>query len=49
MLTQTHARLLTPALASATDPLADFPRLHKALANVRAALDDYAEREGLAA
>ena len=26
VLTQTHARLLTPALASATDPLADFPR-----------------------
>ena len=49
VLTQTHARLLTPALASATDPLADFPRLHKALANVRAALDDYAQREGLAA
>ena len=49
VLTQTHARLLTPALASATDPPADFPRLHKALDNVHAALDDYAERQGLAA
>ncbi len=26
VLTQTHARLLSPALASATDPTADFPR-----------------------
>jgi hypothetical protein len=49
VLTQTHARLLTPALASATDLSADFPRLHRALDNVQTALDDYAKREGLAA
>jgi signal transduction protein with GAF and PtsI domain len=49
VLTQTHARLLTPALASATDPSAEFPRLHRAVQNVRAALDDYAHRHGLAA
>ena len=35
VLTQTHARLLSPALASATDPTADFPHLHRALDNVR--------------
>jgi hypothetical protein len=49
VLTQTHARLLSPALASTTDPTADFPQLHRTLDNVRAALDDYAKREGLAA
>ena len=49
VLTQTHARLLPPALAAATDPTADFPRLHKALDNVQTVLDDYAERQGLAA
>jgi len=49
VLTQTHERLLTPALAAATDPAADFPRLHKALDNVQAALDDYSQRQGLAA
>ncbi len=49
VLTQTHARLLSPALASATNPTADFPRLHRALENVRTALDDYAKRQGLAA
>ena len=42
VLTQTHARLLSPALASATDPTADFPHLHRALNNVYTALDDYA-------
>jgi hypothetical protein len=49
VLTQTHERLLTPALAAANDPLADFPRLHRALDNVHTALDEYATREGLAA
>jgi len=49
VLTQTHTRLLTPALAAATDPLADFPQLHRALHNVQTVLDDYAYRQGLAA
>jgi hypothetical protein len=49
VLTQTHARLLSPALASTTDPTADFPHLHRTLDNVHAALDDYAKRQGLAA
>jgi hypothetical protein len=49
VLTQTHERLLSPALAAASDPVADFPRLHRALDNVRTTLDDYAKREGLAA
>ena len=49
VLTQTHDRILTPALAAASDPLADFPRLHQALDNVQTALDDYAKRQGLAA
>jgi hypothetical protein len=49
VLTQTHNRILTPALASATDPSANFPRLHRALDNVQTAIDDYAKREGLAA
>jgi len=49
VLTQTHQRLLSPALASTTAPTADFPRLHRALDNVQAALDDYANRQGLAA
>ncbi len=49
VLTQTHARLLSPALASARAPTADFPHLHRALDNVQAALDDYAKRQGLAA
>jgi len=49
VLTQTHARLLTPALAAANDPLADFPQLHRKLDNVQTALDDYAKRQGLAA
>jgi len=49
VLTQIHARLISPALAAATDPAAEFPRLHRALDNVQAVLDDYAERQGLAA
>ncbi len=49
VLTQTHNRLLTPAFAAATEPLADFPHLHRALDNVQTALDDYAKRQGLAA
>jgi hypothetical protein len=38
-----------PALAAASNPPADFPRLHRALDNVRDTLDAYAKREGLAA
>ena len=49
VLTQTHARLLTPAFAAATEPLADFPHLHRALDNVQTALDHYAKRQGLTA
>jgi len=49
VLTQTHTRLLNPALAAATDPLADFPHIHRALDNVQTALDHYAKRQGLAA
>ena len=49
VLTQTHERLLNPALAAVTDSPAEFPRLRRALDNVRCALDDYAKREGLAA
>ncbi len=49
VLTQTHNRIITPALAAANDPLTDFPRLHRAVHNVRTALDEYARREGLAA
>ena len=49
VLTQTHERLLSPAIAAATDPAAEFPRLRRALDNVRGALDDYAKRQGLAA
>ena len=49
VITQTHARLLSPAIASATDLTADIPRLHRALDNVQAALDDYAKHQGLAA
>jgi len=37
VLTQTHTRLLSPALGAATDPLADFPRLHRALDDVQTA------------
>jgi hypothetical protein len=49
VLTQTHERLLTPALAAATDPAAQFPRLRRALDNVQTTLADYAKHEGLAA
>jgi hypothetical protein len=49
VLTQTHERLLTPALAAATNPVADIPHLHRLLDTVRTTLDDYAKREGLAA
>ena len=49
VLTQTHERLLSPALAAASNPLADFPRLHRALDNVQTVLHDYSKREGLAA
>jgi hypothetical protein len=49
VLTQTHERLLTPALAAATNPAADIPHLHRLLDTVRTTLDDYAKREGLAA
>jgi hypothetical protein len=49
VLTQTHARLLSPALAAAIDPLADFPHLHRTLDNVQTTLNDYAKRQGLAA
>jgi hypothetical protein len=49
VFTQTHTRLLTPALAAATDPLADFPRLHGKLNQLQSALDDHAQRQGLAA
>ena len=49
VLTQTHTRLLSPALGAATDPLADSPRLHRALDDVQTVLDDYAKRQGLAA
>jgi hypothetical protein len=49
VLTQTHARLLSPALASASYPAPDFPRLHRALDDVQTALIDYAKRQGLAA
>ena len=49
VLTQTHNRILTPALAAATNPVADFPDLHRAVNNVTAVLDRYATQEGLAA
>ena len=49
VFTQTHARLLAPALAAASDPLADFPRLHRKLSELQSALDDHAHRQGLAA
>jgi hypothetical protein len=49
VLTQTHGRLLTPALAAATNPVADIPHLHRLLDTVQTTLDDYAKCEGLAA
>jgi hypothetical protein len=49
VFTQTHTRLLHPALAAASNPLADFPRLHRQLSQLQSALDDHAQRQGLAA
>ena len=49
VFTQTHTRLLGPALSAASDPLADFPRLHRQLNQLQTALDHYAEHQGLAA
>ena len=49
VLTQTHNRILTPALAATTDPLADFPDLHRAVNNITTVINRYATREGLAA
>jgi len=49
VLTQAHNRILTPALAATTDPLTDFPDLHKAVNNVKTVIDRYATRQGLAA
>ncbi len=39
VLTQTHNRILTPALAAANDPLTDLPHLNRAINNVETALD----------
>jgi hypothetical protein len=49
VFTQTHARLLTPALAASRDPLTDFPHLHRKLNQLQDALGDHAQRQGLAA
>ena len=49
VLTQTHDRILTPAIAAANDPLADLPHLHRAIDNVKTTLDHYATQQGLAA
>src|SRR5450755_2816034 len=49
VLTQTHNRILTPALAAANDPLTDLPHLHRAIDNVKTSLDRYATQQGLAA
>lgn len=49
VLTQTHNRILTPALAASHDPLADFPQLHKAINNITTTIDRYAQQQGLAA
>src|SRR5450631_3872318 len=49
ILTQTHNRILTPALAAANDPLTDLPHIHRAIENVKTALDRYATQQGLAA
>ena len=38
VLTQTHNRILTPALAAANHPLTDLPHLHRAIGNVKTAL-----------
>jgi hypothetical protein len=49
VLTQTHNRILTPALAAASDPVAGFPELHKAVSSVVTVIDRYAARGGLTA
>jgi hypothetical protein len=49
VLTQTHARLIRPALAAASDTLADLPELRRKLDQLHTALDNYAVRQGLAA
>jgi hypothetical protein len=49
VLTQTHNRILTPALAAANDPLVDFPHLHKAIDNVTTTIDRYSQQQGLTA
>ena len=49
VLTQTHNRILTPALAAANDPLTDLPDLHRAINNVKTVIDRYATQQGLAA
>ena len=47
--TQTNARLIRPALAAASDPLADLPELRRKLDQLHTALDNCAVRQGLAA
>ena len=49
VLTQTHADWIRPALATASDPLADLPELRRKLDQLHTALDNYAVRQGLAA
>ncbi|MGH3182206.1 MAG: hypothetical protein ACRDOE_09925 [Streptosporangiaceae bacterium] len=49
VLTQTHTRLLSPALAATIDPLTGIPHLRRKLDQFQTLLDDYARREGLAA
>jgi hypothetical protein len=49
VLTQTHNRILTPAIAAANDPLTDLPHLHRAINNVKTLIDHYATQQGLAA
>ena len=49
VLTQTHHRILTPAIAAANDPLTDFPHLHKAIDNVKTTIDRYTQQQGLTA
>jgi hypothetical protein len=49
VLTQTHNRILTPAIAAANDPLTALPDLHRAINNVKTTIDRYATQHGLAA
>jgi hypothetical protein len=49
VFTQTHARILGPALAATVNPLTDIPELRRRLDQLHTALDDYARRQGLAA